>query len=32
MSIKRHVILSDYSGAVDELYNVPVKTTNNAVG
>jgi long-chain acyl-CoA synthetase len=32
MSIKRHVILADYSGAIDELYNVPVKTTNNAIG
>jgi long-chain acyl-CoA synthetase len=32
MSIKRHVILKDFAGAVDELYNVPVKTTNSPVG
>jgi long-chain acyl-CoA synthetase len=32
MSIKRHVIMKDFAGAVDELYNVPVKTTNSPVG
>ncbi len=30
MSIKRNVILQDFQGAVDELYNVPVKTTNSS--
>jgi long-chain acyl-CoA synthetase len=28
MSIKRNVILDDFSGAVDEIYAVPVNTTN----
>ncbi|MDL9981399.1 AMP-dependent synthetase/ligase [Microbacterium sp. ASV49] len=32
LSIKRNVILSDFGGAVDELYNVPVKTTHTAIG
>lgn len=32
MSIKRNVIMTDFAGAVDDLYNVPVSTTNVALG
>ena len=32
MSIKRNVILSDFADAVEELYNVPVTTTNVSLG
>ncbi|TDN93203.1 AMP-dependent synthetase/ligase [Microbacterium sp. BK668] len=32
MSIKRNVILKDFSSDIDELYNVPVSTTNVSLG
>lgn len=32
MSIKRNVILSDFSAEIDEIYSVPVSTTNMALG
>ncbi|APZ34727.1 long-chain fatty acid--CoA ligase [Microbacterium aurum] len=32
LSIKRNVIMQDFADAVDELYNVPVNTTNVALG
>jgi len=32
MSIKRNVILEDFSADVDNLYNVPVSTTNVSLG
>jgi long-chain acyl-CoA synthetase len=32
MSIKRNVILEDFSSDIDELYNVPVSTTNVSLG
>ncbi|MBF4561126.1 long-chain fatty acid--CoA ligase [Microbacterium sp. VKM Ac-2870] len=32
MSIKRNVILSDFADAVEDLYNVPVTTTNVSLG
>ncbi|MEU1973387.1 long-chain fatty acid--CoA ligase [Microbacterium sp. NPDC019599] len=32
MSIKRNVILEDFAGEIDELYNVPVSTTNVSLG
>ncbi|WP_434811653.1 AMP-dependent synthetase/ligase [Microbacterium sp. bgisy189] len=32
MSIKRNIILKDFQGAIDEIYDVPVSTTNVALG
>ena len=32
MSIKRNVIMADFAADVDELYNVPVQTTNVSLG
>jgi len=32
MSIKRNVIMADFAGDVDELYSVPVSTTNVSLG
>ncbi|WP_243075242.1 long-chain fatty acid--CoA ligase [Microbacterium sp. SS28] len=32
MSIKRNVILADYAADIEELYNVPVSTTNVSLG
>lgn len=32
MSIKRNVILDDFAGEIDALYNVPVSTTNVSLG
>lgn len=32
MSIKRNVILKDFADAVDDIYNVPVNTTNVSLG
>ena len=32
MSIKRNVIMDDYAGEIDELYSVPVNTTNVSLG
>ncbi|WP_029145144.1 AMP-dependent synthetase/ligase [Microbacterium luticocti] len=31
LSIKRHVILEDFADAIDEIYNVPVSTTNTSL-
>ena len=32
MSIKRNVILDDFADEIDELYSVPVTTTNVSLG
>ncbi|WP_298942898.1 AMP-dependent synthetase/ligase [uncultured Microbacterium sp.] len=32
MSIKRNIIMQDFAGAVEDLYNVPVSTTNIPLG
>ena len=32
MSIKRNVILDDFAGEIDEIYNIPTSTTTTPLG